>query len=384
MLVGTTRRGPSHTKVNLPGASETYIDFPVDENPWAMCDRKWDFDQRIDTYTLSTTITDNVSNAGLNILPGANTNTAIGYCIVPRDGYLVSAKLVAQDTLAANDTNYQTFSLTNKLGAGAGSTAMLAATDANTTKATGGSALTAQVPRSLTLNGTAANLRVNAGDLLLFTATATQSPTVSDAPTLLLEIATIPTDLTPIIQRTAGSPLIAPVANTKNGEIAATLEATNEAQTAGWNYGDQVIIPATKGFIFEALVKFAAHSTNERAVVGMASAHNATLDSVVSNAWFRLEASLALLAETDDGTTDNDDQSCAKTLTAATYYYLRIDGSRQKAVKFWVNNQLVKTLAAAAWAVTDLLQPVILTQKASGTGVPSVTCDFMRLRWNRF
>ena len=47
---------------------------------------------------------------------------------------------------------------------GAGSAAMLAATDANTTKATGGTALTANALRNLTLNGTAANLVVAAGD----------------------------------------------------------------------------------------------------------------------------------------------------------------------------------------------------------------------------
>jgi hypothetical protein len=43
---------------------------------------------------------------------------------------------------------------------------MLAATDANTTKATGGAALTANAKRALTLNATAANLVVAKGDVL--------------------------------------------------------------------------------------------------------------------------------------------------------------------------------------------------------------------------
>ena len=57
------------------------------------------------------------------------------------------------------------------LVAGAGSAAMLAATDANTTKATGGAGLSANTLRTLTLNGTAANLVVAAGDRLRIRAT---------------------------------------------------------------------------------------------------------------------------------------------------------------------------------------------------------------------
>lgn len=63
--------------------------------------------------------------------------------------------------------------MTNLGQAGAGTTVMLAATDANTTKATGGTALSANTKRSLTLNATAANLVVAAGDRLLIRAAAT-------------------------------------------------------------------------------------------------------------------------------------------------------------------------------------------------------------------
>ena len=66
----------------------------------------WDFESQNQFYTLSTKIVDNVSNAGTAILPGANTNTAIGFFVVPRDGYLTRAELYTEDTLAANDTNF--------------------------------------------------------------------------------------------------------------------------------------------------------------------------------------------------------------------------------------------------------------------------------------
>ena len=61
----------------------------------------------------------------------------------------------------------------------------------------------------------------------------------------------------------------------------------------------------------------------------------------------------------------------------------RIDASNKNAVQFWVNNKLVKTLSAAAWTASMLLQPLCYVRKASGTTTPSVTVDMMRLRVRR-
>jgi hypothetical protein len=89
---------------------------------------------------------------------------------VPADvaGVLTAAYLISGTTAAANDTNYWTFALAR------GSTAFLAATDANTTKATGGSAVTATVSRTLPL-AVDAPIYVKAGDTLTFTATKSAS-----------------------------------------------------------------------------------------------------------------------------------------------------------------------------------------------------------------
>jgi len=99
----------------------------------------------------------------------AGTNDV--FIIAPAAGVLSSALFSGVDALTANDTNYITFSITNLGQAGAGTAAMLAATDANTTKATGGTGLAANTVRSLTLNGTAANLIVAAGDRIRIRAT---------------------------------------------------------------------------------------------------------------------------------------------------------------------------------------------------------------------
>lgn len=113
----------------------------------------------------------------------ATTSTTDAYVICPASGVLDSADFTSLAALAAHDTNFVTFSITNLGQSGAGSTALLAATDANTTKATGGTALTANARRQLTLSTTLTNLRVALGDVLRvrFTASGTLAGTVTNS-----------------------------------------------------------------------------------------------------------------------------------------------------------------------------------------------------------
>lgn len=110
------------------------------------------------------------AQAGITTI--ATTGNTDEYVIAPVNGSLSEALFSGLDALAANDTNFITFTITNLGQAGAGSTVMLAAVDGNTTKATGGSALAANTKRALTLNGSPANLIVQAGDRLRIRAAA--------------------------------------------------------------------------------------------------------------------------------------------------------------------------------------------------------------------
>lgn len=103
----------------------------------------------------------------------ATTGNSDTFVIAPYDGVLSAAIFSGVDALAASDTNFITFTITNLGQAGAGSAAMLAATDANTTKTTGGTALSANTRRNLTLSATSANLAVARGDRLRLRAAAT-------------------------------------------------------------------------------------------------------------------------------------------------------------------------------------------------------------------
>src|SRR3990167_9049295 len=82
----------------------------------------------------------------------ATTGNIDWHIIAPISGQLSEVDFSGTDALAANDTNYITFSITNLGRGGAGTTAMLQASDANTTKATGGTAIAADTVRELLIS----------------------------------------------------------------------------------------------------------------------------------------------------------------------------------------------------------------------------------------
>jgi len=99
--------------------------------------------------------------------------------VAPTAGSLNAAKIVTKDAVAANGTKYWTFTLTDLGDDGTGTDKIVEMT----TEATG---LAAYTPLSLgTLNEVHKVLA--AGDVVLFTATATESPTSLTEAALMLE-----------------------------------------------------------------------------------------------------------------------------------------------------------------------------------------------------
>ena len=102
--------------------------------------------------------------------------------VAPTAGTLNAAKIVTKDAVAAHDTNYWTFTLTDKGATGAGTDKIVE----KTTKVTGGAALVAYKALDLgTLDATHKVLA--AGDVVLFTATKTESATALAEAALMLE-----------------------------------------------------------------------------------------------------------------------------------------------------------------------------------------------------
>ncbi len=127
------------------------------------------------------------------------------------------------------------------------------------------------------------------------------------------------------------------------------------------------------------IVKVAGIEAVTTLTLGVGSARNDTEDSVTVNAWFKMDGSVSttnLVVETDDNTVDNDDKATGTTLSS-TYKKLLIDFTAGlQDVRFFVDGSRVAaatTFDMSAVTAGQNVQPIVQIQKASGTGVPSVT-----------
>lgn len=188
----------------------------------------------------------------------------------------------------------------------------------------------------------------------------------------------------------AGTPTQGLVADAHQLEV--VLAATNEVETVGYDFGDQRNFPANKRPVFSARFKLPVMvAANERFVIGLVSDYNATLDSTTLNFWLRLEGGSTVYLEADDNVTNTDDQAATgiTSLTADTWYTTHIDLCSQPGyASYYLNTDGSRPRYLGRIACGDVdattLQPVILLQKDSGTGVPAFKLDWWRVRHDRF
>lgn len=177
------------------------------------------------------------------------------------------------------------------------------------------------------------------------------------------------------------------------GVVRFLSDNTSEAQAGNITHGDALHYNMSKNPIFEFLIRIApagaAFTADERLVIGLGSAHaNAedALDSVVTNAWFRIEgASMNILVEADDGTTDTDDQDSTIVLVKSAWTKFKIDCSDLSDIKFFVDDveQGGATVSMADLAADTFVQPIVCIQRAAGAEVNTLDIDYIDLNVDR-
>lgn len=101
---------------------------------------------------------------------------------------VLRAYILAEGDVATSDSAYHIITITNKGTDGTGTDEILATSDANSTKATGGAAISDKVLRPLTLHGTEANLILERDEVLEIKTTVTGSPDDLVNASLVLDI----------------------------------------------------------------------------------------------------------------------------------------------------------------------------------------------------
>lgn len=163
------------------------------------------------------------------------------------------------------------------------------------------------------------------------------------------------------------------------GAAKLTLAATSEEEIVTLYQNDVLPLDLANLLRVEFTAKVAGVDAVTQLVIGLANAQNDTEDSVGVNAWFRIDGTAStsnVVAETDDGTTDNDDKATGTTL-GSTYKKFVIDFTNGLGdVRFFIDGERVAastTFSLASVSAGQNVQPFVQLHKASGTGVPSVT-----------
>lgn len=217
--------------------------------------------------------------------------------------------------------------------------------------------------------------------------------------------ATLPKPWTTQDTSAAGAPTLDYVADASSGRYRLKHAATDEQENITLYWGDQQVIPAAVSSkpVFETKITFTPSATlptaskTRRFVIGLASARNATLDSIVDSMWIRIENSTTIYLESDDGTTDRNliDSGISVSGVAATptTLWFKIDASIPADVKFyykatltsdWIRLAPNTTFSMAA--STQGLQPFAEAQK-DNVGTDDTTdqldIDYIDVIWQR-
>ncbi len=175
------------------------------------------------------------------------------------------------------------------------------------------------------------------------------------------------------------------------------------AETDGWqgvrlSFNDWGCVRPSQHAQVEFRIKFpvlpsAGTSARQNAVMAFGLAGPlgpAFLDDIAVQAMFRLDGSGAILAESDDGSTDNDDTSTGTTVIADdNYRVFRIDLTSPANIKYYVDGLRVasSTTFTMANALNTVLQPFVCvgvqTGDASLIPIGELKLDYVRIWGSR-
>jgi hypothetical protein len=184
----------------------------------------------------------------------------------------------------------------------------------------------------------------------------------------------------------AGTPVASHISD-PTGAVKLLLGATSEAETLALHQGDVLSFDIDQIQHVKFVCQVAGVDAVSSVIFGLAGAHNATADSVAQNVWFKLDGTAstsAVVVETDDGTNDHDDISTGKTL-ASTYKTFEMSFSKGTSdIRFYIDGQRVANGTTFDMSgYTGQLQPYLRVDKISGTGIPSLTCDYLEIQYKR-
>jgi hypothetical protein len=172
----------------------------------------------------------------------------------------------------------------------------------------------------------------------------------------------------------------APTYTKGTSEATLTLASTTEVENVCLHFNDALDFDIDSIIRMEFRAKVTATLDSATTVVmGLGSARADDPDAVAANAFFKLAGSNSVVVETDDGTTDNDDNTTGVSLSS-TYKRFVIDFSGGKSdVKFYIDGVKVGTETFTMSAYSSGLQPIFQIQKTSDSNTDALTIDYVKV-----
>jgi hypothetical protein len=178
------------------------------------------------------------------------------------------------------------------------------------------------------------------------------------------------------------------------------LIVTTEAESARLSFADILSFDIDDLISFYTRIKVTSEAfTNSSLFVGLASAGNATIDTIANMAGFRMDGTLALKAETDDNVNNVDDIAVGLTPASGQWVDLAIDFASgiqtvgppgiskggKGCVQFYAGTSSTGMRRRCPNQLFDMsnytggLQPYIQLQKASSADVATCHVDFIEI-----
>lgn len=179
----------------------------------------------------------------------------------------------------------------------------------------------------------------------------------------------------------SGPPTVAQAADTVNGYMLCSLEATSEKQEALLYMNDSLNFSVVQGLIFEARVAMTTLGTG-----------NGLMQFGVGSVWVDGAAAYRAIFKTtagggvmncniDDNATDTA-AAAGVTILNTDYKVYRIDCSNYSSIKFFIDGVRVAASTTFAWAASaanSKVQPYLGVYKSTGTGTGVMAVDYVKV-----
>jgi hypothetical protein len=177
----------------------------------------------------------------------------------------------------------------------------------------------------------------------------------------------------------AGTPTYTKDAAAHGGVVTLAHDLTVEVQNVCLDFGNKLQLDIDQLIDVEFRIKtVAALDSATTLTFGLQSDRADNTDSTTNNAQFKLVGSNAVVCETDDGTTDNDDKATGKTLVDSYKRFVISFAAGKSDVRFYIDGDRVAAGTTFSMvAATGQLQPFVQIQKTADSNTDSVSIDYI-------